>query len=407
MSDKLPELRQALDHGEIVPYFQPQVSLRTGELHGFEVLARWHHPTRGLIFPDEFIPASEAGNLIDSLTKKIVSVAVGSASLWPNHLRLAINISASQLLDPGFARRLQAVVERGELPMHRIVIEITESALIKNLSRARTIAEELHQAGAKLSLDDFGTGYSSLLHLRALPFDEIKVDASFVRSICQSRETRKIIAAVIGLGNSLGLETMAEGIEKQAQADLLASLGCDFGQGWLYGRAVPVAEAAAQIAKFQPPANLAADLFNSVNAVRFEAHPSMQLAQLRAIYDAVPVGLCFLDRKLRYVNLNRQLAEMHNIPLEAHIGRTLPEVLPHIAKVAVPHLYRALAGEAELNVEVRVEQEASSRTFLVCYQPARDEVGELVGILIAVQDLTERQSLKLSLKSLPKGDRAS
>jgi EAL domain-containing protein (putative c-di-GMP-specific phosphodiesterase class I) len=181
-TQSIQELLHALENGEIVPYFQPQIDLRTGGLLGFEVLARWHHRKRGLILPDHFIPIVEVGKLMNSFTERVASAAAGTARLWPKHLKLAINISASQLHDPSLAERLQSAVERGGLRMDRIVVEVTESALIRDLRQARLVLEDLHQTGARLSIDDFGTGYSSLCNLEALPFDEIKIDACFVHS---------------------------------------------------------------------------------------------------------------------------------------------------------------------------------------------------------------------------------
>ncbi len=143
---------------------------------------------------------------------------------------------------------MRRAAEQGAFPLNHLAIEITESSLVDNLELASSIASELKRMGVKLALDDFGTGYSSLRHLQALPFNEIKMDRSFVNSMIYNRDSRKIVAAVIGLGQSLGLITVAEGIEDRTQADMLQWLGCDLGQGWLYGRAIPAAEIADVLA---------------------------------------------------------------------------------------------------------------------------------------------------------------
>jgi EAL domain-containing protein (putative c-di-GMP-specific phosphodiesterase class I) len=252
------QLKYALDAGQIIPYFQPLTNLLTDEVYGFEVLSRWHHPTHGILMPDDFIPLAEAGDLIGDLTENVVTAAAKSAAQWPTSLKLSINVSPLELRDWSLPERLQAAVERGGLPMSRIVLEISESALIGNLELARSIADDLKRSGARLALDDFGTGYSSLHHLQALPFDEIKVDASFVGSMNRRRESRKIVAAVVALGSSLGLTSVAEGIEEQSQADMLVGLGCEHGQGWLFGRPTCAEEVAKQISKQQLQAQTAA-----------------------------------------------------------------------------------------------------------------------------------------------------
>lgn len=244
-------LKYALDAGQIIPYFQPLSNLLTGELYGFEVLSRWHHPTYGILMPDDFIPLAEAGDLIGDLTENVVTAAAKSAARWPSSLKLSINVSPLELRDWSLPERLFGAVERGGLSMSRIIVEITESALIGNLETAQLIAEDLKRSGARLALDDFGTGYSSMHHLQVLPFDEIKVDASFVRLMNRQRESRKIVAAVVGLGNSLGLTTVAEGVEEQSQADMLVGLGCEHGQGWLFGRPACAEEAAKRIVEQQ------------------------------------------------------------------------------------------------------------------------------------------------------------
>lgn len=355
----------------------------SGELYGFEALARWEHPVYGSVCPEDFIPLAEAADLIDELTSVMVSAAASIAVQWPESLRLAVNVSPLELRDWSLPERLQSAVASAGFPMSRLVVEITESALIGNLDLAQTIAHDLKQAGAKLALDDFGTGFSSLHHLQALPFDEIKVDASFVQSMMGRRETRKIVAAVVGLGISLGLNTIAEGVEKQAQADMLASLGCELGQGWIFDCAVPAVETVEYIAKLQPRAYPASNPLNGDIGLHLEARPCLRLAQLQAIYSGAPVGLCFLDQRLRCISLNRRFAEMHGIAVGGHMGRTESEMLPHLAQQIQSHLYRALGGEVTSNLKLQVHHTEPKRNLLHFYEPARDEAGEVVGISIA------------------------
>src|ERR1700691_5996868 len=233
------DVRRGLENDEFAPFFQPLVTLRTGHLAGFEVLARWYYPSAGILPPDRFIPVAEQSGWIGALTKRLMQKAFEAAKIIPEPLTLAFNVSPLQLHDLGLPKQIQSAAEDLDFPLRRVVIEITESALVDNVEPAQTISNELKALGCKIGLDDFGTGYSSLLHLQSLPFDELKVDRSFVSSMTIERESRKIVAAVVGLGQSLGLSTAAEGIETEEQADMLLRLGCDMGQGWHYGRPAP------------------------------------------------------------------------------------------------------------------------------------------------------------------------
>src|SRR5579862_4057511 len=241
----LIDLRNAIEHREVVPSFQPIVALRTGRLWGFEVLARWHHPQLGIVTPEKFIPLAETTGLIAPLFETILDQAMvsveslaGPKSGFPDHLTLSVNVSPIQLRDPSFSRQIRSLTEKAGFRPQQLMIELTESTLVANLELALSIAEDLKAQGIRLGLDDFGTGYSSLRHLHSLPLDEIKIDQSFIQSMNYRRESRKIAAAIIGLGQSLGLITVAEGVEDKAHADMLFYLGCELGQGWFYGSPV-------------------------------------------------------------------------------------------------------------------------------------------------------------------------
>lgn len=378
------ELRRALNKGEIVPYFQPLVQVRSGIVCGFEVLVRWLHPVRGTLTPDYFITIAERAGLIGALTETILQQAFDAAALHRN-LELSVNISPVQLRDPSLPEQIRRAAEQGAFPLNHLTIEITESSLVENLELANSIASELKSMGVKLALDDFGTGYSSLRHLQALPFDEIKVDRSFVNSMVYNRDSRKIVGAVIGLGQSLGLVTVAEGVEDRTQADMLQWLGCDLGQGWLYGRAIPTAEIADVLAAtMHIPGVVPTDSETSALVTSVEALPSWRRAESQAIYDGAPVGLCFLDRNLRYVSVNERLAQMYKVSVASRLGLTLPEVLPDLYPQLEPHLRRALAGEAVTGVKFCQPGPGRPAEFLASLQPARDEAGEVIGISVAI-----------------------
>lgn len=244
------ELRRAIADGQIVPYFQPLIDLATGTLTGFEVLARWIHPTRGVVSPNAFVPIAETTNQIDALTVSVMRAALNLARDWDDRLTIAINISPQQLRNDLLAARLLDVLQETGFPPHRFEIEITENALIGDLDMARRVVIWLKEHGIRVALDDFGTGYSSLSHLSELPFDKIKIDRSFIHTLRERPESAMIVNAIIGLGRSMNLPTTAEGIESEADAEMLAGLGCQSGQGYLYSRPVAAMEAEALIDRY-------------------------------------------------------------------------------------------------------------------------------------------------------------
>ena len=233
------ELRVAIAKGEIKPHYQPLVSLQDKQLLGFEVLARWYHPQRGILSPDLFIPICEDAGLITELSYGLLRSACLDAAAWPPHLRLALNISPYQLRDRWLPERLLAILTETGFAPSRFEVEITETALAADLDAARTALTSLQNVGVSIALDDFGTGYSSLYHLRELRFDKIKIDRSFVQALNQNAESTKIVDAIINLGKSLGLLTTAEGIEDNENRDWLAQQGCSYGQGYLFGAPMP------------------------------------------------------------------------------------------------------------------------------------------------------------------------
>jgi EAL domain-containing protein (putative c-di-GMP-specific phosphodiesterase class I) len=238
------DLRRAISSGEIRPHYQPFFDLANRRLLGFEVLARWEHPMKGLLLPDLFIPNAEDSGLIGDLTAALLREACRDARAWPHDVTLAVNISPSQLQDRWLPQRLLAIMTETGFPPGRLEVEITENALVNDMDIARGVLTALQNVGVKIALDDFGTGYSSLYHLRELKFDKIKIDRSFVLTMQENGESEKIVNAIVGLSRSLGLVTTAEGIETHASLDQLTELGCDFGQGYHFGAAMPSAEAA-------------------------------------------------------------------------------------------------------------------------------------------------------------------
>ncbi|MBA3941480.1 MAG: GGDEF-domain containing protein [Sphingopyxis sp.] len=241
-------IRDGLPRGEFVPHFEPQVDIATGRLVGFEMLMRWESPEYGMIPPERFIPVAEESGLIGELSLKVIRDAMEIAKSWDPSITLAVNISPQQLKDPWFSQRLTKLLVETGFPANQLEVEITESSLFENLPLVRSIVTSLKNQGVSLSLDDFGTGYSSLSHLRALPFDRIKIDRSFVAAMRGSADAHAIVVAIIRLGESLAMPITAEGVEDEATAIELTRLGCAKGQGWHYGRAASAADTALLLA---------------------------------------------------------------------------------------------------------------------------------------------------------------
>lgn len=232
------DLRHALREGDIVAWFQPISCLRTGTVTGFEALARWNHPRLGMISPDVFVAVAEEIGVIDELTTTILQQACHTARNWPSDVTVSVNMSPSMLRDAWIVPKIFGLLLQERMDPSRLVIEITENAVIGDLDFARAAIASFREAGIRVALDDFGCGYSSLSMLRQLDFDHLKLDGSFARTLADG-ESLKITQAVAGLAKALGMTVTAEGIESQEAADLLAAMGFDCGQGYLYGRPMP------------------------------------------------------------------------------------------------------------------------------------------------------------------------
>lgn len=230
------DFRRALETGEIVAQYQPVVDLKSGETVGCEALARWQHPKRGLLSPAEFIPIAEDEGLIDPLFTAMLRRVGEDIAACGTALPVAVNLSPVQLVDPHLPRRILDLLKQLNIPPEQIELEITETGLLLDFQTARRSLAALKAAGVRISLDDFGTGFSSLRHLNELPIDKIKIDRSFTRRIATEAQSCKIIAAIISLGRTLGLITVAEGVETEAEADFLRGQGCQLGQGYLFSR---------------------------------------------------------------------------------------------------------------------------------------------------------------------------
>ncbi len=231
-------LRAAIAAGEPYPVYEPLIDLASGEPIGYEMLARWTSTELGVVGPAEFIPVAEDCGLIGPLSELLFRRALGEAREWPAHLSLSLNVSPLQLRDPWFAQKLLKLLAETGFPGRRLVIEVTETAIIDNVPLAKAVFESLRNQGIRMALDDFGTGYSSIASLRALPFDSVKIDREFVARMAEGEKGQSVAEAVLQLGRSLGLPVVAEGIESFAAAERLGDLDCAVGQGHVFGHSL-------------------------------------------------------------------------------------------------------------------------------------------------------------------------
>ena len=231
-------LCKAIQSGAIQPFFQPMVELPSGAPVGFEILARWIGPHTGEARPDVFIPLAESSGLLPLLTETLLRASCREAVGWPEHLALAINISPRQIMDRSLPERIRRTVEPTGFPLARLEVELTEQVMTGSLAQAAGVAEDLKGMGICLVMDDYGAGASDVSRLDALPFDKIKLDCSLVRALDQSPQSRLLVRSVIELAAERGLGVVAEGIERELQAEILRDLQCPIAQGWLFGRPV-------------------------------------------------------------------------------------------------------------------------------------------------------------------------
>ncbi|MEO7572691.1 MAG: GGDEF domain-containing protein [Acidimicrobiales bacterium] len=246
------ELREALERDEVDVYVQPKVSLRDGQVVGAEALVRWTHPRLGPLTPDSFIPAAEHTGVIRQLTSYVVRNALAQCRVWRDaglDLGISVNLSGRNLFDTHLVEDIGAAIDEAGVPASSLTFELTESTVMGESHRSMAVLEGLQHLGVRLSVDDFGTGYSSLTHLRSLPVTELKIDKSFVMTMTVNDQDAVIVRTLVELGRSLGLKTVAEGVESPDAQAMLREYGCDEGQGYLFSRPVPAEQFTAWLAR--------------------------------------------------------------------------------------------------------------------------------------------------------------
>ncbi len=237
------DLRRGFAEEQFEVYYQPLVDAGTEQLSGFEALVRWNHPERGLVFPDEFIAAAEETGLIVGLGAWVLERACADAARWPGRINVAVNLSPVQFLKGDLVREVEQALATSGLAAGRLELEITESVLLQNNEATLDTLRRLHALGARISMDDFGTGYSSLSYLSRFPFDKVKIDKSFVRTLGAENRNGEIVCAVIGLCRALGIRVLAEGVETIGQLRMLQAENCNELQGYLFSRPIPLGAA--------------------------------------------------------------------------------------------------------------------------------------------------------------------
>ncbi len=246
------DLRDAIEHNELELYYQPIVNLRRNTISGFEALARWRHPVKGMVPPALFIPVAEELGLILPLGEWALTQACRQAVQWPDELKIAVNLSPVQFTAPNLVEVVERILAETGLSAHRLELEITERIFMADSENTLSILRRLKAVGVRIAMDDFGTGYSSLSYLRSFPFDKIKVDRAFVSDLAERNEHVVIVQAVVSIARALGMTTTAEGVETASQHQFLSALGCDEVQGYLFSAPVPVEKLPELFAKWMP-----------------------------------------------------------------------------------------------------------------------------------------------------------
>jgi diguanylate cyclase (GGDEF)-like protein len=245
------DLRAALTNNDFEVFYQPLVDVAAGKVTGFEALLRWRHATRGLVPPSDFIPLAEEIGLIAPIGAWVLKQACTEATTWPEHIGVAVNLSPVQFKSERLLLDIVAALGASGLAPNRLELEITETVMLHDTEATLAMLRQIKALGVAIAMDDFGTGYSSLSYLRKFPFDKIKIDQSFVREISREDESIAVVRAVMGLGSSLGMATIAEGVETAEQLETLRQEGCTLAQGFLFSAAVPAAEIGALLTRIE------------------------------------------------------------------------------------------------------------------------------------------------------------
>ena len=373
-------LQQRIKRGEFHPFFQPIVSLEDLRVMGFEMLARHISPKGSITPPAHFIPAMERAGLLDELMFSLMVQGFKAAAAWPNHQFLSMNVSPSQLNGRYLTETIRKTALKSQFDLARLKIEITETALLNDIKSARTEIEALSEMGCTIAMDDFGTGYSSLAWLIQLPVNTLKIDSSFIRSMLDKKDSRKIISSVVGLGRSLDMDVIAEGVETVEQAEMLRGIGCLYAQGYLFGRPVSAAESCQLLTTA-----------NDKGFIQRVARLSLdqRAHQISSMYAVPGTSICFLNPELMIVDASDTFAERVGWAPQDVIHKYIYEVIPSQAdKLLWLQAFRK-KGLPYPPYEVVLPDGSSD---LVMVTRVEDEAKDLLGFCVFGVKLSNRES---------------
>ena len=377
-------LLSALTNGGVEPYFQPIVSLDDGHVLGFEVLARWHDPVEGDIPPDRFIPVADRFGLLDRLLDQLMRTSFRAAADWPHNMFLGFNVSPTQLRNSELATRIARAAIETSFPLSRVHIEVTESGFIDDLTQPRRTLDRLINLGCMIAMDDFGTGYSSLTWLSSMPFSKIKIDGSFVMAMNDHRQSRKIVAAVVGLGHSLGLAVVAEGVETAEQADLLRGMGCKLAQGYLFGRPTPASQVPNALSAVVSTADEAESLVPM--SLELRAHQLSDACESDA-------AIAFMDPTGTVVASSTAFDQTMDVRRGEAAGRHIWDLIG-----VTPETFAELRAADLLDEQFPALEETTangSRTRILI-RPVKDESSELLGYSVEFGDNASPDSTEVA-----------
>lgn len=376
-----PNLRHAIEGGHIWPALQPIVDIKSGALKGFEILARWDDPVLGEVKPLTFVPMFDEIGLINALSQSLLRRTCEAASAWNGAFTLAINVSPSQITIGTTADWIRNISAETNFPIDRIEVEVTENSLLTDNATTQDALRELVDAGISVSLDDYGTGYSNLSRLEAFPFRQIKIDAQFVSGLEQDARKRRIVSAVIGLSHSLGIPVVAEGVETETEHEVLREFGCEFAQGWLYGKATSL-DAAAHLVSASPLSAPSPEHFPAMS-------PFEHFHQIKTLYRSAPVGLCFVNTEFRHVTANDAFAAIHGLDRSAIEGKTIYEIMDRETAEHAEDLLRGTTDKAQPPQIYSLR----GKDIKVFAEKVVDATGEVIGFSLLSIDVTEMNRL--------------
>ena len=407
----LGDLRRALEMHEIVLHYQPKVRVATGEVVGVEALARWQHPTRGLLYPDSFIPATEHTGLIGPFTSYMLDAALAQARIWADAgapLTVSVNLSGRNLLDDDLPTAVADLLNAHGVPASLLELEVTESAIMLDPLRARQLLQSLSDLGIRLSIDDFGAGYTSLSQLKILPVDELKIDRSFVMNMSADARDALIVRSVIELAQNLGLHIVAEGVETAQALQTLRDFGCDVAQGYYIARPAPVEIFDAWRLSRDPsvpepltvtPARHATDAVFAERDLSAATSPAAALRaseeRFRALFTRAPLGIAEAGPDATLVAVNPRLCSMLGYQADELLGQPVSMLLDPSDHAEQARDIAALAdsdGYAARRLYRR--KDGTSMPAVASVAVVRNTSGavnHMVGMIVDVSDLEAAQ----------------